>query len=414
MMETIRKDVVIIGGGPAGLASALELYRRGIKDIVLIERDETLGGILNQCIHDGFGLIRFGETLTGPEYASRFIQDIREGNLPVHSGAMVVDLTRDKELTVASREGWHKYQARAVILAMGCRERTRGALSIPGSRPAGIYTAGVAQNLVNMKNIMVGKRVVILGSGDIGLIMARRLTLEGAKVLAVVEKLPYSSGLPRNISQCLDDFGIPLLLNHTVTRIVGKHRLERVYVSELDREGRVKKGKTQRIDCDTLILSVGLIPENELSLDAGIELYPPTGGPLVDEHLQTTVEGVFACGNVLHVHDLVDYVSDEGERAARSVARYLDSPKGLEKCTVPVHRGDGIRYVLPQYISAGRPVDMSMRVMAPCRNREIVFLDGYREVKVFKRRRLHPAEMVRLKLTEKDLDGVQSLKVVVR
>ena len=321
-MTFIHKQAVIIGGGPGGLAAAAELKKNGIDDILILEREHTPGGILRQCIHDGFGLTRFGETLSGPEYAQRFIDDVKKQGIEIVTDATVIGLTRDRKVTAASKDGLLQYQADAVILTMGCRERTRGALSIPGERPAGVFTAGTAQAYINLKNKMVGKNVIILGSGDIGMIMARRMTLEGAKVQAVFEIQPYPSGLPRNIEQCLNDYQIPLYLSHTVTKIIGHNRLEAVEVSQVNENMQPVPGTEKRYDCDTLILSVGLIPENELSLMAGVELDPRTKGAVVDEFYQTSVPGIFAAGNVLHVHDLVDFVSLEAERLAKSVAAY--------------------------------------------------------------------------------------------
>ncbi|MBQ1897649.1 MAG: FAD-dependent oxidoreductase, partial [Ruminococcus sp.] len=304
-------DIVIVGGGPAGLAAAVAAYDNGAKDVLILERDEQLGGILNQCIHNGFGLHTFKEELTGPEYADRFIQQVKERNIPYLLNTMVMDISPERVVTAMNREdGMFEIQAKAVILAMGCRERPRGALNIPGYRPAGIFSAGTAQRLVNIEGYMPGKEVVILGSGDIGLIMARRMTLEGAKVKLVAELMPYSGGLKRNIVQCLDDFGIPLRLSHTVVDIEGKEHISAVTIAQVGPDRKPIKGTEERYTCDTLLLSCGLIPENELSTAAGVELSPITNGPVVNESLETNIKGVFACGNVLHVHDLVDYVSE--------------------------------------------------------------------------------------------------------
>ncbi len=348
MTENIK--IAIIGGGPAGLAATLGAYEAGIseKDILIIERDSCLGGILNQCIHAGFGLHRFGEELTGPEYAERFIKRVEEAKIGYVTDAMVLSLTKEKEITyISPKTGLVHLKAQAVVLAMGCRERTRGALNIPGTRPAGIYSAGTAQRFVNIEGYLPGKEVVILGSGDIGLIMARRMTLEGAKVKAVCELMPYSSGLARNIAQCLDDFDIPLKLSHTVIGIHGKDRVTGVTIAKVDSSLKPIPGTEERIDCDTLLLSVGLIPENEVSKGAEIELDSVTSGAIVDNFRQTSASGIFACGNVLHVHDLVDFVSAESELAGRSAAKYVT--EGIEECekskTVPT---GGVRYIVPQ------------------------------------------------------------------
>ena len=364
-MTFIHKQAVIIGGGPGGLAAAAELKKNGIDDILILEREHTPGGILRQCIHDGFGLTRFGETLSGPEYAQRFIDDVKKQGIEIVTDATVIGLTRDRKVTAASKDGLLQYQADAVILTMGCRERTRGALSIPGERPAGVFTAGTAQAYINLKNKMVGKNVIILGSGDIGMIMARRMTLEGAKVQAVFEIQPYPSGLPRNIEQCLNDYQIPLYLSHTVTKIIGHNRLEAVEVSQVDENMQPIPGTEKRYDCDTLILSVGLIPENELSLMAGVELDPRTKGAVVDEFYQTSVPGIFAAGNVLHVHDLVDFVSLEAERLAKSVAAYLK--EDLAPAEISIETGGLIGYTVPQKISGARDVSLSFRPRKPVR-----------------------------------------------
>ena len=415
----INKDLIIIGAGPAGLAAAIEAKKRGIENILVLEREQVAGGILNQCIHDGFGLIKFNEALTGPEYAKRYIDEAKGMGIEIITNVMVQNITGDKKITTISPEGLRFYQGKAVILAMGCRERTRGAICIPGTRPAGVFTAGVAQNLVNIRNVMIGKNIIILGSGDIGLIMARRLTLEGANVMAVVEKLPYSSGLQRNITQCLEDFDIPLLLSHTVTNIEGKERVSAVTVSKVDEKGNVVRGTSKKYQCDTLILSVGLIPENELSLNAGVELDGVTGGATVDENLQTSIPGIFACGNVLQVHDLVDYVSSEGELAARSAAAYINKDKTYEENHrtlsegINVKAGKGIRYVLPQTIKPGRDITFSMRVIKPEREKTILFIAGERVLKRRKYTALNPAEMIRIDLNANELKDISELEVCI-
>lgn len=354
-------DIVIIGGGPAGLAAALAAREAGVTDLLILERGNELGGILNQCIHSGFGLHTFREELTGPEYAARYMDRVLAENIPFRLGAMAVRVTADRRVTYISREeGLETVQARAVVLAMGCRERSRGALSIPGARPAGIYTAGAAQRLMNIDGYRVGREAVILGSGDIGLIMARRLTLEGARVRLVAELMPYSGGLKRNIVQCLDDFGIPLKLSHTVVDIHGRDRVEAVTVAAVDGQRRPIPGTEERIPCDTLLLSVGLLPENELTREAGAAMCAATGGPVVSDRLETDLPGIFACGNVLHVHDLVDYVSQEAALAGESAAAFVRSGGGETGRRVRVAAGNGVRYTVPQFIGPDRMAEAAV------------------------------------------------------
>ena len=351
-------DLVIVGGGPAGLAAAAAAKDSGIDSILILERDRELGGILNQCIHNGFGLHTFKEELTGPEYAARFIERVRERKIEYKLNTMVMEISPQKAVTAMNREeGLFEIKARAVILAMGCRERSRGALNIPGYRPAGIYSAGTAQRLVNMEGFMPGREAVILGSGDIGLIMARRMTLEGAKVKVVAELMPYSGGLKRNIVQCLNDYGIPLKLSHTVVEIRGKERLTGITLAEVDKNGKPIPGTEEDYSCDTLLLSVGLIPENELSGGMGVAMNRVTSGPRVNESLETSVEGVFACGNVLHVHDLVDFVSEEAAAAGRHAASYIKEGRKENAREIVINAVEGVRYTVPCTISPERMED---------------------------------------------------------
>jgi len=405
-----QKEVIIIGGGAAGLAAAVACQQKGIEDILLIERGAYLGGILNQCIHDGFGLEKFHTTLTGPEYAQRYVEQVIERNIPFLLNSMVLNITPQKEVIVINDKGLHHYKAKTIILAMGCRERTRGAIGIPGARPSGIYTAGAAQELINLKNYMIGKKIVILGSGDIGLIMARRLTLEGAEVITVAEKLPYSSGLPRNLNQCLYDFDIPLLLSHTAVDIKGNGRLSAVTIAQLGKRGGVISGTKRKITCDTLLLSVGLIPENELSRQAGIILDPVTGGPQVDEYGQTNIPGIFACGNVLQVHDIVDNVSLEAEYIVEGVVEYLEDKLTKER-EIKMELGEGLRYVVPQRLISRKDTIFSFRVNQPGQKKVLIFEDGKKLIKKKIFPRVNPAEMIRLKLSSLELEDVKRLKV---
>ena len=410
-MKAAAKKIVIIGAGPAGLAAALRLRDRGERDIVLLERERELGGILRQCIHDGFGLTRFGETLSGPEYAARFTERAAGLGLEIVTGATVIGLTTDRVVTAATREGLRVYQAQAVILAMGCRERTRGALSIPGQRPSGIFTAGVAQAYMNLKNTMVGREAVILGSGDIGMIMARRLTLEGAHVKAVFEIQPYPSGLPRNIEQCLNDYGIPLYMNHTVTQINGDSRLSSIVVSKVDEARRPIPGTEREIPCDTLILSVGLIPENELTRMAGAQIDPDTAGAVVDEHYQTSIPGIFSAGNVLHVHDLADFVSLEAEALADSVLEFCSG--SLRGCPIEVY-GEGCGHVIPQRVSGKADVTVSFRPRRPMRGCIVSAVQDGKRIASKRLPRANPAEMERLSIPASVFLSQSPIKVVLQ
>ena len=413
-MTIMNYDVVIIGGGPAGLACALSIKKQGIDSILILERDNKLGGILNQCIHNGFGLHTFKEELTGPEYAYRYIKQVEEANIEYKLDSMVIDITKDKQITYVSKnDGLNIINAKAIVLAMGCRERSRGALNIPGFRPAGIYSAGAAQRLMNIEGLMVGKEVVILGSGDIGLIMARRMSLEGARVKCVAEVMPYSGGLKRNIVQCLNDFDIPLLLSHTVVDIKGKERVESVVIAKVDENRKPIKGTEVEYKCDTLLLSVGLLPENELSKLANVELSTITNGPIVYDNLETSVDGIFACGNVLHVHDLVDYVSNEADNAGKGVAKYLKQGN-LRKESIKIETKNGVRYSIPSYIDIEHMDDsllVRFRVANVYKDKYVTITKNGEVIRRTKKKVLAPGEMEQVILLKKDIGDAKELVI---
>ncbi len=414
----MKTEIAIIGGGPAGLAAAVAAREAGVEDILIIERDNELGGILNQCIHNGFGLHTFKEELTGPEYAGRYIEKVEELKIPYMLHTIVVDIAENKVITVMNKEqGMLQIEAKAIVLAMGCRERSRGALNIPGYRPAGVYSAGTAQRYVNMEGRMPGKKVVILGSGDIGLIMARRMTLEGAKVQVVAELMPYSGGLKRNIVQCLDDYDIPLKLSHTVVDIKGKKRVEGVTLAQVDENRRPIPGTEEFYECDTLLLSCGLIPENELSSQMGVELNPVTSGPVVNESLETNVEGVFACGNVLHVHDLVDYVSGEAKMAGENAAAYVQGTLMQAGKEIPLKGENGVRYTVPCTVDRDRMAEKQVvrfRVGNVYRDSFLCVYYNDKCISRVKKKVMAPGEMEQVILMKSKLeafDGLESITI---
>jgi len=413
-------DIVVIGGGPAGMAAAVAAREEGVQKILLIERDRELGGILQQCIHNGFGLHHFKEDLTGPEFSERYIRRMEELEIPCKLDTTVLEITAGREiLYINAREGATKVSAGAIVLAMGCRERSRGAVNIPGSRPAGVFTAGTAQRLINMEGYMVGRRIMMLGTGDIGLIMARRLTLEGAKVIAVLARKPYPGGLMRNVAQCLYDYDIPLMLRHTIVEIQGRDRVTGVLVADTDENSRPIPGSERLYECDTVILSVGLIPENELSLSAGVQLDPHTGGPVVDESRQTSVAGIFACGNVVHVHDLVDFVVEESEIAGKGAAGFVQGrAERAEVDGTPIHLlpGEGLKYVVPQRmrgINGEASLDLFLRVNRVYGRSAIEVRHDGDTVKRLKRLRMNPGEMERMRLQSSALEKLNGADLIV-
>ncbi len=413
-------DVVVIGAGPAGLAAACEACKNGAEKVLVVERDHEPGGILNQCIHNGFGLHYFKEELTGPEYAGRFIDLLKQTSAELLLDTMVLQITDDRKIAMMNpRDGYFAVQAGAIVLTMGCRERTRGAIGIPGTRPAGIFTAGAAQRYVNIEGYMVGKKVLILGSGDIGLIMARRMTLEGAKVVACVELMPYSNGLNRNIVQCLNDYGIPLYLSHTITEIKGSRRVEGAVVSEVDTHGKPIPGTEQFFDCDTILLSVGLIPENELSRSAGVALDPRTKGPVVYENMETSIPGVFASGNVVHVHDLVDFVTAESQRAGSAAAKFSqqkDEPAPEEKTVIELKNGENVGYTVPQHVRPDRIekfVEVFFRVKRTFGDSVIEVSSGGKVFSTFRREHMAPGEMEHIVVPRQFLEQAADGEITV-
>jgi len=408
-------DVAVIGGGPAGLAVAVSAKQHGAKRVVIIDRNSWLGGILPQCIHDGFGVEETGVSLTGPEYAEKYVEMAEKQDIQVLKETMVLQFDKSKEIIAVNKKGLYKIKAGAIVLAMGCREKTRWNVMIPGSRPSGIYTAGVAQSFINLYNIMPGKNVIILGSGDVGLIMARRLKFEGANVLGVVEILPYASGLPRNVVQCLNDYDIPLFLNHTITCIDGKERIEQVTIAQVDEHMHPIAGTEKQIQCDTLLLSLGLTPENELSKNVGIEIDSVTGGPIVNQMLETTLDGVFACGNCLQVYDTVDMLSIDAKRAGEHATEKASLQKRKQKSNIRIIPGDGVRYVVPQLVDKSGMIPLTFRVEKPKENTILRVLAGDEELLRKKMRWVNPANMVRIEvdISAEIIASAQSLEVTI-
>lgn len=413
-----KYEVVVIGGGPAGLAAALEAKKFGAERILVLERDVELGGILQQCIHNGFGIHIFKEELTGPEYAERFINELVNDDIDYKVDSMVLDVSADKIVSyMNTQEGYQTVQAEAVVLAMGCRERARGAINIAGGRPAGVYAAGTAQRFINMEGYMVGRKVVILGSGDIGLIMARRLKLEGADVIGVLARRSYAAGLTRNVVQCLEDYNIPLMLQHTIVKIEGQERVEGVWIAETDEKRRPIKGSEQFYECDTVLLSVGLIPENELSIGAGIQLDRKTGGPIVNEAMETNIDGIFACGNVLHVHDIVDFVTEESKLAGKNAALYVSGNRYADACACQTFAGEGVGYVVPHSIRLCEQqvgeIDLLLRVKDVHHAAKLVVKSNGETIKTVNRPHLIPAEMERIQLSLEELYNLKALELTV-
>ena len=407
-----RFDVAVVGGGPAGLAAAIEAKKNGASSVCVIERDKELGGILQQCIHNGFGLQIFKEDLTGPEYAERFITELKEQNITCKLDTMVLSIDKDRNLDIVNTyDGYMRIKVKAIVLAMGCRERTREAINIPGTRPSGVFTAGTAQRFLNIEGYLVGKKIMMLGTGDIGLIMARRLTLEGAEVKAVLARKGYPGGLMRNVAQCLYDYNIPLMLRHTIVKVAGKDRVEGVLVAKTDEKSRPIPGTEELYECDTLLLSVGLIPENELSKEAGIEIDPATGGPVVNESMETSVGGIFACGNVVHVHDLVDYVTEESRRAGKSAAQFVAKELAADGASIRTEHGEGVKYIVPQKIRPANikeRLDLYMRVTGIFKDSKLIVKSGNEVIKSIKKKQMTPGEMERIRIPLNILENLNA------